>query len=115
MPKFPAQNLRRNPIALALWANAILLAGILIVLLGRSNSPTFLPMAFGADETAKLPLNPPPIAGGGGIFLMPGQFSQNIWGCYIMDVDRQTLCAYTVTGSPPTLRLVAARSFRYDR
>src|SRR5256885_12848475 len=31
------------------------------------------------------------------------------------DLDQQTLCAYTVTGSPPQLKLVAARNFRYDR
>jgi hypothetical protein len=32
-----------------------------------------------------------------------------------MDVDQQTLCAYTVSGSPPKLKLIAARNFQYDR
>jgi hypothetical protein len=107
---------RHHPIVIALWANVLLLAGILVVLLSRgSGSSSLLPMALGADADGRMPMAPQPIAGGAGLFLMPGQFSQTVWGCYIMDVDRQTLCAYTVSGSPPTLRLVAARNFTYDR
>ena len=37
---------RKNPVAAALWANAILLAGILLVLVGRSNSASLLPSAL---------------------------------------------------------------------
>ena len=46
---------------------------------------------------------------------MPAQFSGNIYGCYILDVDQQTLCAYTVSGSPQKLKLIAARDIRHDR
>jgi hypothetical protein len=105
---------RRNPVAVALWVNALLLGGILVVLLGRSNSPSFFPAAFGQDQS-HLPLAPQPIAGGAGLFLMPAQFATNIWGCYIMDVDRQTLCAYRYDPSEKQLLLVAARGFQYDR
>src|SRR4051794_9738368 len=102
---------RENPVAIALWANALLLSGILVVLLGRSNSPSLVPMAFGADDAVRAPLAPQPIAGGGGLFLMPAQFAVNQWGCYIMDVDRQTLCAYMfLPQSGGNLRLVAARN-----
>jgi hypothetical protein len=66
-----------------------------------------LPMALGQAQ--------PQIAGGAGLFMMPGQFSANIWGVYLMDVDQQTLAAYSVSGNPPKLTLIAARSFRYDR
>jgi hypothetical protein len=103
-------------VAVALWVNAILLGAILVTLIARSNSPSFLPMAFAADDAGRMPLAPQPIAGGGGLFLMPAQFAVNQWGCYIMDVDRQTLCAYLFQPqSGGTLRLVAARNFTWDR
>ena len=103
---------RRRPrastaVAYALWANAALLVAILVVLVGRSNasSITLTPAAFGQAQ----PL------GGGGLYIMPAQISSNIWGCYVMDIDQQTLCGYAMTGSPPELKLVTARNFRYDR
>jgi hypothetical protein len=106
---------RRNPVAAALWVNALVLGAILVVLITRSNSPGMIPFAFGADEQSRIPLAPQPIAGGGGIFLMPAQFAVNQWGCYIMDIDRQTLCAYEYSPAEKNLRLVAARNFTYDR
>jgi hypothetical protein len=106
--KFMKKPRRRNPLAVALYLNAAVLVAILVVLLARDSQQPMLPMAFGQAQ-------PGGIAGGAGVFLMPGQFSSSVWGCYIMDVDQQTLCAYTVSGSPPQLRLVAARDFRFDR
>ena len=47
---------------------------------------------------------------------MPAQFAVNQWGCYIMDIDRQTLCAYMyLPQSGGNLRFVASRNFTYDR
>src|SRR3954470_21701901 len=106
---------RQNPVAIALWANAILLGAILVTLIARSNSPSLLPMAFAADEQSRIPLAPQPIAGGGGLFLMPAQFAVNQWGCYIMDIDRQSICAYQFMPVEHNLRLVAARNFTWDR
>jgi hypothetical protein len=100
-------RLRRNPVAVALYVNAALLLAILVVLAGRDRTISLTPQAFGQAQ--------PTIAGGAGLFMVPAQFSSNIWGVYLMDVDQQTICAYTVTGSPPTLKLAAARSFRNDR
>jgi hypothetical protein len=105
------QTRSRHPLAWALYLNAALLAAVLVVLLSRDGSPRLVSLAAG--QSAQQPSAP--IAGGAGLFLMPAQFSENIWGCYIMDVDQQTLCAYTVTGNPPQLKLIAARDFRYDR
>ncbi len=99
---------RRRPasaVVYALWANAALLAAILAVLVGRDDSFKLTPAAFGQAQ----PL------GGGGLFVMPAQMSSNIWGCYVMDIDAQTLCGYAMTGSPPELKLVTARNFRFDR
>jgi hypothetical protein len=94
-----------NTIAYALWANAAVLTAILAVVMGRDNSLRLTPAAFGQAQ----PL------GGGGLFIMPAQISSNVWGCYVMDIDAQTVCGYAMTGSPPELKLVAARNFRFDR
>ena len=53
------------------------------------------------------------IGGGAGVFIVPAQFSDTSYGCYIMDVDAQTVCAYQYYGKQ--LKLVAARNFRWDR
>jgi hypothetical protein len=98
---------RRNPVAVALYVNAALLVAVLAVLLARPDTPSLTPAALAQAQQ--------PIAGGAGLFIVPGQFSSNIWGVYLMDVDQQTICAYTVTGSPPQLKLIAARNFRNDR
>ena len=92
-------------IAYALWANAVVLTAILAVVMGRDDTLKLTPAAFGQAQ----PL------GGGGLFLMPAQISSNVWGCYVMDIDAQTVCGYAMTGSPPELKLVAARNFRFDR
>ena len=106
--------MRKNQIVLALWANALLLGVILLTQLMRPRWPSVLPMAFG-DDARPAQMSPhQPIAGGGGVFLMPAQFSDHVWGCYVMDIDRQTIVAYTCSGSPPVLRLAAARNFAYD-
>ena len=101
------QPRRRNPLLIALYLNAALLAALLVAVLARQEGLSLTPSALAQAQ--------PPIAGGAGLFVMPAQFSSNVWGCYIMDVDQQTLCAYTVSGSPPKLRLIAARNFQYDR
>jgi hypothetical protein len=92
---------------IALWVNAALLAGVLLALLGRGN--------LVGNSAMAAPAFSPPIAGGGGMFLMPAQFSMSTWGCYIMDIDQQTLCAYQFYPSEKQLRLVASRDFANDR
>ena len=94
-------------IVIALWANAVLIGALVIVLLTRSDAPVLTPAAFAQTQI--------PIAGGAGLFVMPAQFSTNTWGCYVMDVDSQTLCAYQFLPGEKQLRLVAARNFKYDR
>lgn len=89
-----------------MWVNAAILAAILAVLIGRGDG------SIGLTRSAFAQAQP---VGGGGLFLMPAQISQNVWGCYVMDIDQQTICGYAMTGSPPELKLVAARNFRFDR
>jgi hypothetical protein len=91
-------------------ANAAALVLIAVVLLGGGSGVQW----HGPGEWA-LGQVQQPIAGGAGLFVMPAQFSETRWGCYVMDVDTQTLVAYEYTPSNRSLRLVAVRNFRYDR
>ena len=100
---------RNHALVAALYLNAALLLAILVALLSGGRMPSMLPSAYAG------PGAPQPIAGGSGIYLMPGQFTANTWGCYVMDVDAQTLAAYKWFEGDKNLRLVAARSFRNDR
>jgi hypothetical protein len=99
---------RRHPAALvvALYANAVLLAAVLVAVVTRGNAPSLMPAAYAQQQ--------PAIAGGAGIFVAPAQFSQNLWGCFLLDVDRQTLSAYQYLPGERQLRLVASRGFAHD-
>ncbi len=106
----PASPSRTNrSIVVALYMNAGVLALIAVVLLNRSDVKLLpeLPAAYGQNQ--------PAFAGGAGLFIVPGQFASNTFGCYLMDVDAQTLAAYQWFPGEKKLRLVAARSFRHDR
>ena len=94
---------RKRPILYLLYANAVLLAAILVALISRGGS--VLPTASAAAV-------PQPIAGNGSLYLMPGQLLNNVWGCYVLNVDTQTLCTYAYNGNQ--LRLIASRNIRYD-
>lgn len=90
----------------ALYVNGALLAAILVVLAGRGRGV----------ETANAQAVPesPPIAGGGGIFVMPCQLHPDVWGCYLLDTQRETLCVYEYRAGEKALVLSAARNFRFD-
>jgi hypothetical protein len=111
-----SESRRKNALAYGLYLNAALLAAILLVMLSRGNGiPSVIQTAWAQDRPAQAALNPQPIAGGGGLFLMPAQFSPSTWGCYVMDIDTQTLCAYQFSGAEHSLKLMAARNFKNDR
>jgi hypothetical protein len=101
---------RSNLTAYALFANAVALAVIAVVWIGRDSGSR-----WSVPENLAMAQVQHPIAGGAGLFLMPAQFGESRWGCYVMDVDTQTLVAYEYTPGNRSLRLVAARNFRYDR
>ncbi len=99
-----------SPVVKALYVNAALVAVLIVVLLVRSSDsrwPSLLPAAMAQNQGN--------IAGGAGIYIMPGQFSTNAWGCYLLDVDLQTLCLYQYMPGDRNLRLISARNFQYDR
>ena len=102
-----SRSRRNRSLVIALYLNAALLLCILVALLARGNSGT----AFAAIPS------PQPIAGGANLYLMPAQFSANKWGCYVLDIDAQTLLAYYYSpkNDGTDLQLVAARKITYDR
>src|SRR3954471_22308920 len=93
--------------AIALYLVAALLAANLIATLSRSDGPAILPAAFAQNRQG-------PIAGGGGLFVMPAQLSGNTWGAYLMDVDRGTLSVYQFFPGTRQLQFVASRKFTND-
>src|ERR1700677_79899 len=97
----------------ALWANAALLLAILVVLAGRGRPEVSAANAQTATPEMASP-GPAPIAGGGGIYVMPCQLHPEIWGCYLLDTQRQTLCVYEYRAGETALVLSAARNFGYD-
>lgn len=101
---------RNHALVVALYVNAALLLAILVAVMSGDRVPSML-----SEASAQTPLAPQPIAGGSGMYLMPAQFSAQSWGCYVMDVDAQTLCAYEFKPREGKLRLVSARGIRHDR
>ena len=93
--------------AVALYLVAALLAANLIANLAKSDGPAILPAAFAQNRQG-------PIAGGGGLFVMPAQLSGNTWGAYLMDVDRGTLSVYQFFPGTRQLLFVASRKFTND-
>ena len=57
----------------------------------------------------------PAVAGGGGVYLMPGQLETNVWGVYLLDTDQGTLVAYRYDAGSDRLQLLAARDIGPDR
>jgi hypothetical protein len=99
----------KNPVVLALYVNAALLLLILLMLCRRADAPGLTPATASAQQI-------PPRVGGGptGVFVMPAQFNSELWGCYLLDVDAQTLCSYEYDPGTRELKLISARDFRYD-
>jgi hypothetical protein len=96
-----------------LCANAVLLGLILLTLISKDDRATGLASpAFGQSASAQAT----PVSGvaPGPAVVMPGQLSPNVWGCYLLDNQRQTLCVYEYLHNEG-LHLVAARDVRFDR
>jgi hypothetical protein len=87
-----------------LWIIAILLAVIATCLLTRSDL-SFVKPAFGDSS----------IAGARGIFAFTGQLDKNRYGLFMMDVDNASVWCYEYLPGTRKLKLVAARSFNFDR
>ncbi|MFI5378680.1 MAG: hypothetical protein ACHRHE_05245 [Tepidisphaerales bacterium] len=93
-------------VVLGLYLVAGLLAINIVISFSKPDFPSILPAAYAQRQA--------PIAGGAGIFVMPAQLSGNTWGCYLIDVDRSTLCCYQYFPGTRELQFVAARNYRND-
>lgn len=104
--KLPRRPRRQPALVYALYINAALLLALLIAVLSRGN---------GLGSSASAAPQMTPMAGGGSLYLMPAQFSINTWGCYVLDIDTQNICAYQYLPGANQLRFVASRNIHEDR
>jgi len=102
----PAQQSasRNQPV---LWVIAVLLALIAGALWGRSPG-NLLSEAWAQNQ---------PLAGARGVYAFTGQLDNSRYGLFMLDVDQGTIWCYEIDSSGGTrkLRLIAARSWVYDR
>jgi hypothetical protein len=114
---FPAPPATPRPprYSKALWLVGIgLLANAAVLLLARGQAPD---IAF--DRAALAQAAPAPqtgqLLGARGLYMMPAQLGPTTFGLYLMDVDSSTICVYKALPDNNHFRLMAARSFKYDR
>ena len=96
-----------KPIVYALYINGAILLAILVTLVGRVRTGEGTAVAQAVSDQS-------PITGGNGIFVMPCQLHPEVWGCYLLDTQRQTLAVYEYRAGEKALVLSAARNFRFD-
>jgi hypothetical protein len=96
-----------------LWVIAILLAVIATTLILRlDESAMSRGVAFAQAPSGEARL------GARGISAFSGQITRNTYGIFMLDVDTGTIWCYELSGAtdgPKQLRLVAARSWVFDR
>ena len=97
----------RPPTQTVHWIIAILLA-VIATLLWTRPSDGVLPAALAQSQG---------LAGARGIFAFTGPLSRDQYGLFMLDVDQGTVWCYAFesTGGTSKLRLVAARTWIYDR
>ncbi|MFQ5430103.1 MAG: hypothetical protein ACE5E1_07305 [Phycisphaerae bacterium] len=88
-----------------LWVIALLLAIIATALVMRPSNLLNLPKAYGEA----------PMLGAKGLFAFTGQLDKNSYGLFMLDVDNSNVWCYQYVPGRGRLKLVAARSFLYDR
>jgi hypothetical protein len=77
------------------------LAAALLVVLGAS----------ARAQEASLPLLD---QRGGNVKVVAGQISDKTYGLYLVDYEKSTICVYQFLPNSHKLRLMAARTYRYD-
>lgn len=89
------------------WIIAVCLAAIAGALWARPVGKA-LPAAFAQGQ---------PLAGARGVYAFAGPLERDQYGLFMLDVDQGTIWCYAIEGSGGSskLRLVAARTWAYDR
>jgi len=101
-------TLAGKPVQAVYWVIAILLAVIATALWMRPAGPLV---------PAALAQNQPGLAGARGVYAFTGPLERDQYGLFMLDVDQGTIWCYAFdnVGGTSKLRLVAARSWVYDR
>jgi hypothetical protein len=93
------------------WVIAVLLAVLTTAVVMKSDR-SVLPSAWGQA------MSPNQAAGARGIYAFTGQLTAKSYGLFMMDVDSGNIWCYELQHGPngePQMKLVAARSWIYDR
>lgn len=53
-------------------------------------------------------------SGGPGVYIVAGQISSSTYGLYLVDYENQTICVYQYSPGDRKLRLMSARTYRFD-
>lgn len=97
-----AQHSSGSAAAAARWATLAALAFVAGLLAGQ--------FAGGGSAVAQTAS-----ASGGGVFAIAGQITRDNYGLYLVDPQSATICVYQFLPAERSLRLMAARTFTYDR
>jgi hypothetical protein len=95
---------RQQSASVARWLIVILLTVIATCLLMEVRISL---SAAHADEAGE--------GGAGGVFAVAGKVTPETYGVYLVDLKRNTLCLYQYLSGSRKLRLMAARTFAFDR
>lgn len=55
------------------------------------------------------------VASGDSVLVVAGQITRDSYGLYLVDLESKSICVYQWLGGPRKLRLMAARSYVFDR
>ncbi len=96
------------PTAGRVWQAAVIALLVLILVGVWRGSAPLTPPALAQNQ---------PLAGARGVFAFTGQLDRDSYGLFMLDADQNTLWCYALDPheSGHKLRLVAARSFLFDR
>ena len=84
---------------------------VIVVLLSVITARLVLELGYGASSaTAQVTSS----VGGKDMLVVGGQITKDSYGLYLVDMKRQSLCVYQWLSGTRKLRLMGARTFRYD-
>jgi len=99
------QKTRRMGLSPAAWMVLVVLTAV----------AAWLVFEVGASAA---PGVPQPVAGSaasGSVMVVAGKVARDTYGLYMVDLDKRTICVYESLAGTGKLRLVAARTYAYDR
>ncbi len=101
------QRLSSGSAQVALWLIVVLLAVHATAMLVQPNGgPAYAQPANPA---------PPGRADGAGVYVVPAQIDSDQWGAFLVDTRAGTIVLYQYNANMHKLKLLAARTFVYDR